>query len=41
MADRKDKRAWLAMLTPGAGKTVFALYVAAALRGPNRSRLMV
>ncbi|MFF0484987.1 DEAD/DEAH box helicase [Streptomyces sp. NPDC004435] len=32
MADRKCKREWLAMLTPGAGKTIFALYVAATLK---------
>ncbi|MEU8701605.1 DEAD/DEAH box helicase family protein [Streptomyces sp. NPDC048680] len=32
MADRKQKREWLAMLTPGAGKTIFALYVAAMLK---------
>ncbi|MFD6791526.1 DEAD/DEAH box helicase family protein, partial [Streptomyces anthocyanicus] len=32
MADRKYKREWLAMLTPGAGKTIFALYVAATLK---------
>ena len=32
MADRKQKREWLAMLTPGAGKTIFALYVAATLK---------
>lgn len=32
MADRKRQREWLAMLTPGAGKTIFALHVAAALK---------
>lgn len=32
MADRKGQREWLAMLTPGAGKTIFALYVAATLK---------
>ncbi|MEU9348405.1 DEAD/DEAH box helicase family protein [Streptomyces sp. NPDC048278] len=32
MADRRRKREWLAMLTPGAGKTIFALYVAATLK---------
>ncbi|REK89557.1 ATP-dependent helicase [Streptomyces inhibens] len=32
MADRKGRREWLAMLTPGAGKTIFALYVAATLK---------
>lgn len=32
MADRRCKREWLAMLTPGAGKTIFALYVAATLK---------
>lgn len=32
MADRKHKREWLAMLTPGAGKTIFALHVAATLK---------
>jgi len=32
MADRKGQREWLAMLTLGAGKTIFALYVAATLK---------
>ncbi|WP_051778161.1 DEAD/DEAH box helicase [Kitasatospora phosalacinea] len=32
MADRKSKREWLAMLTPGAGKTIFALHCAAKLK---------
>ncbi|MFE5118395.1 DEAD/DEAH box helicase [Streptomyces sp. NPDC056669] len=32
MADRKRQREWLAMLTPGAGKTIFALHVAATLK---------
>ncbi len=40
-ADRKYKRAGLAMLTPGAGKTIFALYVAATLKQMRDQALLM